>query len=173
MEFLYKILRFTRYNNRSNSKRIIIIYIYFESQFRINFIPFYKITNIQNFIDQLKIKKHIWYEAYQYFRKKNFYPNHFISNRQPYKQRVSQPQRIQFQRNSAVPSASRDIIASKLLPGSNAYYIDPHEQTIYVKHENTVSRGYPSNPIPTDDRRISPITVEDDDYDYNNNYEES
>ena len=51
VKFLYKILRFIRYDNRSNSERIIIIYIYFESQFRINFISFYEITDIQNFID--------------------------------------------------------------------------------------------------------------------------
>ena len=46
IKFLYKILRLIRYNNRLNLKRIIIVYINFESQFRINLISFYKVLDI-------------------------------------------------------------------------------------------------------------------------------
>lgn len=50
MKFLHEILRLTRYDNKSNNKRIIIAYIHFELQLRINFIPPHAIIEIQKFI---------------------------------------------------------------------------------------------------------------------------
>lgn len=58
VEFLHEILRLTRYDNRPDPKRITIAYIHFESQLRINLIPPHQATGIQEFIDQLKSKKH-------------------------------------------------------------------------------------------------------------------
>ena len=59
MKFLYEIFRFIRYDNKFDNERIIIAYIHFETQFRINLISPHAVIKIQEFIEQLKVKKHV------------------------------------------------------------------------------------------------------------------
>ena len=125
-----------------------------------NLIPSHKAADIPEFIKQLEAKKHAWYDIYQNFdKRKNLYFINSASSRPLYKQRTLQDR-----------SQQHRLQQKQFQPQSKIYFIEPHEQTTYAKHNDTVPRNYS---ITLSGRKTPSHTEKGDDYDYDEDYNDN
>ena len=100
----------------------------FEAQLRISLIAPRYDTSISEFIEQLDGKKHAWYETYQYFKKKDYFPREPALSQHRNDQRP--PQRQQQWPRKPAPPPNRGP-QQRLLPipeGAKAYFDDLQQE---------------------------------------------
>ena len=123
IKFYHKILRLTRYDNKSEAERAMTVYVHFESQLRLHLIA---PSTFQQLINQLEAKKYAWFEAYQYFKKREKDSYETRNLQHPAPNLNANEQRGQYPRYPHSSTAPKQIIPPPL-PPKQAYFINKEE----------------------------------------------